>query len=263
MKAESIKQWNQTPCGSTDVEECKGTLGFFDAVRKSRYENTDVWMKEKIPFSMGKGKKVLEIGFGMGTDLLSWRLEGADVYGIDLTEEHFRLATQNFDLHQQQANLKLADAANIPFPSDFFDIVYSNGVLHHTPDTVRCISEAYRVLKPGGIFIFSMYRKYSAFHLFSKLLVEGIMKGKLKKLGYSGLLSTIEKGADGINIKPLVKTYTQRQLKAMLEDFSKAEFKVAHLKKDHFSKFRFLFPVFLEKLLERWLGWYLVAFATK
>lgn len=263
MKCESIKQWNATPCGSTDVNEQIGTLEFFDAVRKSRYEVTDTWMKEKIPFRMGKGKKVLEIGFGMGTDLLTWRLEGAEVYGIDITEKHFTLAQANFKTHNQPVHLQLADAANIPFPSDSFDIVYSNGVLHHTPDTVRCISEAFRILKPGGMLIFSMYRTYSAFHLISKLLVEGIVQGKLKKLGYRGLMSTIEQGADGITIKPLVKTYTQNQLQHMLADFSKVEFKVGHLKREHFSKFKFLIPKFMEKALEPWLGWYLIAYATK
>lgn len=264
-KSAAINQWNATPCGSTDAAENleNGTLEFFESVRKSRYQITDTWMKEIIPFHLGKGKKVLEIGYGMGTDLLTWCLEGAEVHGIDLTPEHHRLAELNFKVHGQKAHLQIADAANIPFPKESFDIVYSNGVLHHTPDTVRCISEAYRVLRPGGQLIFSMYRTYSAFHLVVKLLVEGICKGKLRKLGYEGLMSTIEQGADGINIKPLVKTYRKRQLKCILEDFSKVEFQVGHFKRQHLAKFKCLVPQSLEKYLERWLGWYLIAFATK
>lgn len=263
LKNDLIKQWNTTPCGSTDVDEQKGTLEFFDAIRRSRYELTDTWMKEKIPFHLGSGKKVLEIGFGMGTDLLTWRLAGAEVFGIDITEEHYRLAELNFKLHDEKAHLQLADAANIPFPSDTFDIVYSNGVLHHTPDTVRCISEAYRVLKPGGTFIFSMYRTFSAFLIFAVLLNHGVLRGNLRKLGYRGLLSTIERGADGVQIKPLVKTYTQKQLKHILSDFSKVEFKVGHLKKEHFTRFGSWIPKFLEKGLEPWLGWYLITYAQK
>lgn len=264
MKNESIKQWNTTPCGSTDIKSLeKGTLAFFDAVRKSRYEVTDIWMKEKIPFHIGKGKKVLEIGYGMGTDLLSWSLEGAECYGVDITPEHHRLATLNFETHHKTADLRLADAAHIPFDAALFDIVYSNGVLHHTPDTAQCILEAYRVLKPGGIFIFSMYRTYSAFHLFATLLEEGIIQGNLKRLGYRGLLSRIEQGADGIHIKPLVKTYTQRSLKRLLRDFSNIEFKAAHFKREHLLRLKFLVPKFLEKRLESWLGWYIIAYATK
>lgn len=264
-KSETAKQWNTTPCGSNDISKDLyiGSPEFFKAVRHSRYEISDPWMKEKIPFSSGKGKKVLEIGYGMGTDLLTWALEGAEVHGIDLTEEHQRLAELNFKAYDKKANLLLGDAANLPFLSNEFDIVYSNGVLHHTPDTVRCISEAYRVLKPGGKLIFSMYRTYSAFLWASLFLDQGIFQGKLKKLGYQGLLSTIEWGSDGIHIKPLVKTYTKRQLKAMLSDFSEIEFKVAHFKKEHLGKLRRLCPRSLEKYLEPWLGWYLVAYAKK
>ncbi len=264
-KHEATKHWNTTPCGSTDVSNNlnKETLEFFKAIRKSRYEHSNPWIKEKIPFQEGKGKKVLEVGFGMGTDLLTWSFEGAEVYGIDITQEHHRLAQLNFHLHHKNANLQIADAANIPFPADTFDIVYSNGVLHHTPDTVRCISECYRVLKPGGKLIFSMYRTYSAFHLIGTLLFEGIRGGHLKKLGYRGLLSRVESGADGIHIKPLVKTYTKRQLKHMLADFSKVEFKVAHFKREHLNKLGSFLPRRLEKYLEPWLGWYLIAYAIK
>lgn len=117
MKSESVKQWNHTPCGSKEVSEEleKGSLEFFDAVRKSRYEITDDWMLRKIPFVEGKDKKVLEIGFGMGTDLLNWRRNGAEVYGIDITQEHYRLAQLNFKTHNEEAHLQLADAAAIPF----------------------------------------------------------------------------------------------------------------------------------------------------
>jgi len=265
LKKAATEQWNSTPCGSTDVHQDiqKESLEYFQALRNSRFEVTDTWMKEKIPFHLGKGKKVLEIGFGQGSDLFTWHEAGADCYGIDITPEHFRLAQLHFALNGKKANLQLADAANIPFPSDQFDIVYSNGVLHHTPDIIKCISECHRVLKPGGQMIFSMYRTYSAFHIITKLLVEGILKGKLKTLGYQGLLSTIERGADGIHIKPLVKTYRATQLKHMLSDFSKVEFKVAHFKREHLTKFHRLVPRFAEKYLEPLLGWYLIAYTIK
>lgn len=263
LKLEVQKQWNRTPCGSTDVPNKTDTLDYFDAISKNRYERTDPWLKNVIPFSTGCGKRVLEIGFGMGTDLLSWRKAGAEVYGIDITQEHYRLAKRNFELHGEIANLQLADAADIPFPANFFDIVYTCGVLHHTPDTVRCISEAFRVLRPGGQLIFAVYHTYSAFHIFYKVLWEGLYYGKLKKLGYKGLMATIEKGADGITIKPLVKTYRKRQLKYMLEDFSKVEFDIAHFKRHHIPKVEKLIPRFAEKFLEKWLGWYLIAYATK
>jgi ubiquinone/menaquinone biosynthesis C-methylase UbiE len=264
-KEQAQKQWNANPCGASDGDGAceKGSLEFFDSVRKSRYEVSDTWMKKKIPFSTGKDKKLLEIGFGMGSDLLTWCESGAEVHGIDITPEHFRLAQANFALHGQKADLKLADASDIPYPSNSFDIVYSNGVLHHTPDTVRCISEAYRVLKPGGQLIFTMYHFYSAFHFFDKLLFQGLCQGKLFTLGYHGLMSTTEKMADGINIKPLVKTYSKRQLKTMLADFSTVKFEIALFNRGHIPIVGRFIPPFLENFIARWIGWYIVAYATK
>jgi hypothetical protein len=76
-------------------------------------------------------------------------------------------------------------------------------------------------------------------------------------------MATVEQGADGIKIKPLVKTYRKNQLKHMLADFSEVDFKVGHFKREHLSKLKWFVPRSCEKYLERWLGWYLVSFAKK
>ena len=82
-------------------------------MRRSRYEVTDTWMPETIDFSIAKGKKLLEVGHGQGSDLLTFAEHGAEVYGVDLTEEHHRLATRNFALHGRPVTLKLCDAADL------------------------------------------------------------------------------------------------------------------------------------------------------
>lgn len=264
-KKEAQKQWDANPCGTGDhsVELEYGSRDFFDEVRRNRYEVSDAWIKTTIPFAETRGKKLLEIGFGLGNDLLTFSELGAEVYGIDITGEHFRLAQKNFELHGMKCVLKLCDCANIEFSSNFFDYVYSLGVLHHTPDTVRCVSEAYRVLKPGGRFIMGVYYTYSAYHLFSILLYNGLVKGKLKKLGYRGLMSTVEYGADGIRAKPLVKTYSKAKLRNILDDFSNVEFKIVHFENEHVPIFGRLFPKTFKRWFEPYLGWYLIAFATK
>jgi ubiquinone/menaquinone biosynthesis C-methylase UbiE len=264
-KLEAQKQWNTHPCGTGKYLDGieYGTLEFFEAISHQRYKGTDRWMKKVVDFNLAKGKRLLEIGHGIGTDLLSFCERGAEVYGIDITEEHHRLAKRNFALHRKTVVLKRCDAADIDFPSNYFDFVYSHGVLHHTPDTVRCISEAFRVLKPGGQFILSLYRTFSAFHIFSVVFMNGLIRGKLFRLGYRGLISTVEYGADGVLIKPLVKTFTKRELRSLLSDFSSVEFKVAHFKREQILVIGRLMPRRLEPLLEPYLGWYLIAFATK
>lgn len=264
-KLEAKKQWNKNPCGIGDylggIEY--ESLEFFEAIRTNRYEVTDQWMKKAIDFNLVKGKKLLEIGHGLGTDLLSFSEAGARVYGIDISEEHHRLAKRNFELHGRECVLKLCDCDEIDFPSSTFDIVYSHGVLHHTPNTIKCISEAYRVLKYEGQFILGLYHKYSAYHIFMMLLYQGVIRGKLMQLGYQGLMSTVEYGADGINIKPLVKTYSKNQLRCMLADFRKVEFKITHFRREHFPYLYRLIPQSLEKYFEPIFGWYIIAYATK
>ncbi|MCK4343716.1 MAG: class I SAM-dependent methyltransferase [Bacteroidales bacterium] len=260
-KKAAKEQWNKTPCG--EISGNKETLNYFLSVERNRYDEYASWMKDFFLFSRYQNKKVLEIGYGQGTDLCQFALAGAECFGIDITERHFELAKRNLNLRGLHAELFLEDANNLHFESNTFDVVYSFGVLHHTPDTIRCLSEAYRVLKPGGELIVTLYHKYSAFYLFSILLFNGILKGKLKKLGLDGLLSIIEKGADGINIKPLVKLYTSHQLRIMLSDFNKVSIHIKHLERSHFSIFRRIVPLFIIKILEKKLGWYIIGKAIK
>ena len=264
FKQMSRRHWNANPCGGDGFDELGyATPEYFRAVASSRYETSDPWIRTTVDFAAARGKKVLEIGFGIGTDLVSFAKEGAEVCGIDITEEHFRLARRNFECQGLRAELKLCDAAAIDYPANSFDIVYSLGVLHHTPDTIRCVSEAYRVLKPGGRLILALYHTWSAFHIVNVLLDQGLLHGKLRRLGYRGLLSTVERGADGVGVAPLVKTYDKRQLRCMLADFSAVELKVAHFRRDHVPHLGRFIPTSWEEPLGARFGWYLVAFATK
>ena len=87
-----------------------------------------------------------------GVDHLNWYKAGAIPYGIDLTGAAIDLATKRLNFHgiDPKDRLKIGDAENIEFEDDTFDLVYSWGVLHHTPDTAKAFSESFRVLKLGG-----------------------------------------------------------------------------------------------------------------
>jgi SAM-dependent methyltransferase len=264
-KEAARRQWNETPCGTGehtgDLEP--ETLAWFERIRADRYQVSDAWMLRSFDYASGQGKRVLEIGFGLGSDLLSWAQGGAEVHGIDITEEHLRLAARNFALHGCEARLQLADAAHIPYPDGYFDIVYSNGVLHHTRDIEESLDEARRVLKPGGRLLMSVYRRHSAFHYATLLLVDGVIRGKIFRLGHDGLLATIERGADGIKIKPYVRLYTARELRDLLREFEAVDIHVAHFTKRHIPLLWRLIPSAFERVLEPLLGWYLVASGLK
>lgn len=257
----AIKQWTHHPCGALDGFK-EYDLAYFEAVERNRYEIHAPWMREFINFSSFSGKRVLEVGVGHGTDLVQFAKGGAEVAGIDITQHHLELAARNFEVRGLRANLQYAAAADIPFDCDSFDTVYSFGVLHCTDNTVRSISECHRVLKPGGELILAVYHTYSFFHAYT-LFVNGILRGNLRRLGYRGLMSLVESGADGVNFAPLVKTYSRTQLRYILEDFSDVRFDIRHLTPIDFGALRRFVPSVWAERAGRVFGWYIFARAIK
>src|SRR3990172_12923966 len=112
-------------------------------------------------FDKYRGKKVLEIGVGLGTDHQRFAEAGADLYGIDLTKRSIGHVRYRFQVMGLSSNLSVGDAENLDFSDDMFDLVYSWGVIHHSPDTAKAAKEIMRVLKAGGEFKVMVYHKYS------------------------------------------------------------------------------------------------------
>ena len=112
-------------------------------------------------FAGSRGKQVLEIGVGLGSDLIRFARAGAKVTGIDLTEHAVQLVRRRLELEGLAGNVQTADAENLPFADESFDLVYSWGVLHHTPDTERAVREAIRVVRPGGRLCVMLYARHS------------------------------------------------------------------------------------------------------
>ena len=151
LKKQVKEHWEAETCGvrygTSDYREA-----YFDEIYLSRYERT-TYIRDFACFDRARGKRVLEIGVGAGSDFRSWVESGARVTGIDLTEAAINLTTEHLKvkgLHAGAHELRTADAEHLPFADGTFDIVYSYGVLHCTPDTKAAFAEACRVLKPGG-----------------------------------------------------------------------------------------------------------------
>ena len=165
-KREAIEQWTKDPCGLSGAQDLKvGTGPFYERVDTHRYGEHVPWMLSRLEFTRFAGKKLLEVGFGMGTDLFQFASAGALVSGVDLSATHLQIARRRFSLYGVPADLRLADAEELPFEDGVFDAVYTFGVLHHTPNTQKAVEEIYRVLKPGGRAIIGVYHKYSAARL--------------------------------------------------------------------------------------------------
>lgn len=151
--------WEAEPCGSRYLEQPASaprergeewSAENFAAHSRIRYA-----LEPHIPgfakFELARGKKVLEIGVGMGADYLQWLKAGAQATGVDISPASIERARLRCELAGYcKADLHLADAENLPFADESFDVVYSYGVMHHSPNTAQCIQEAWRVLKCGG-----------------------------------------------------------------------------------------------------------------
>ena len=151
LKEAVSRHWEDEPC---NIRSSAATdrRTFFREVEANRYR-----LEPNIPrlarFDESRGKDVLEIGVGAGVDFVQWVRNGAKATGIDLTEKGIALTREWLTLEgydPSSYSLRVADAENLPFPDESFDIVFSYGVLHHTPDTARAYSEAWRVLRKGG-----------------------------------------------------------------------------------------------------------------
>jgi ubiquinone/menaquinone biosynthesis C-methylase UbiE len=165
MQSEELKGavqefWNRAACG--EVYSVGDTVEQqLDRQAQLRYE-LEPYLRPFARFPEGRNKDVLEIGVGMGADHLEWAKSGPrSLIGIDLTDRAVELTRTRFALHGLHSKVQVADAEALPFADNSFDLVYSNGVLHHTPDTARAIREVYRVLRPGGHARIMIYHKHS------------------------------------------------------------------------------------------------------
>lgn len=152
--------WEDEPCGSAHADAPEGTKEFFDQVERTRSE-LEPFIPEYADFAGSRGKTVLEIGVGLGTDFIRFARAGAKVTGIDLTEHGVALVRTRLELEGLEGDVRVADAESLPFRDESFEKVYSWGVLHHAPRTEQAVGEALRVLKPEGDLCVMLYSRHS------------------------------------------------------------------------------------------------------
>jgi len=206
--------WNEHPCGTQFTGLDWGSVEFYRSVEEERYRRQP-FMEEAVGFRRYPGKRLLEIGCGLGTDLLQFARNGAVTTGMDLTAQSVALARGRFRAEDVPGAFTVGDAENLPFPDASFDVVYSFGVLHHTPDTARTFREIRRVLAPGGEAVVMLYHSRSSHYYlgYPLALASRFRRGE-------GWISKSEyfRVYDG-NENPLGKAYSRKQVRAFFEGF--------------------------------------------
>lgn len=170
MITEIQRYWNHRIHDLEMTDAPAGTKAFFDDLDDYRYDKLR-YLPQLVDFPSYTGKRLLEVGCGIGTDLVRFAAGGARVTGIDLAQTAIDLARNNFALHGLDAEeLRVANGEALPYPDQSFDVVYGHGVVQYTADAAQLIRECHRVLTPGGTGIFMVYNRVSWLNALSKVM---------------------------------------------------------------------------------------------
>lgn len=198
LKSQVREFWNELSCDAQVASAPKFSFEYFEEIEAFRYHDQP-FIHSFAQFSRYRGKRVLEVGFGSGTDFIQWLRAGAHGSGIDLTAEGLENLTRRIEIYglPQPEKILEADAEELPFPSDHFDLGYSFGVLHHSPDTEKAVAELVRVVRPGGEIKIMVYNRHSIY-VFNQWVKCGLLRGKpfqtLKSILWNHIESTGTKG---------------------------------------------------------------------
>ncbi len=262
--------WNARPCNIRHSTEPVGTLKFFQQVSDKKFKVES----HKLGFlnlDQVKGKRILELGCGMGTDAVKFAEAGASVVCVDLTPAAIDLCKQNFNVRGLSAEFYCGDIENLEsfLPKEYlhsFDIVYSFGVIHHTPNPSRVIDQVRLFLKKGGEFRFMVYSRFS-YKLFWLMNLHNQWT-----MGTSDAL--IQQFSEAQSGCPVTYTFTSDELKHLLGE----GFTVQSIWKDHI--FKYDIPSYIKggydidatfagysedlfKEMERDLGWHTLCIAHR
>jgi ubiquinone/menaquinone biosynthesis C-methylase UbiE len=194
----------------------------------------------------GKGKKLLEVGCGIGVDSIQLAQCGFDVTAVDLTENALLVAKEFAARRGVSIDFRLANAEKLEFPDAEFDAVYSFGVLHHTPDIAAAVGEVRRVLKPGGTAYVMLYHRDSLVNLVHRVL----------RLPY-------ESPKDRNDECPVVYTFSRKGVRELFGGFSRVDVHAAYPFTYGFGPLCTKLPVSVRRPLGRAIGWHLMIQATR
>jgi ubiquinone/menaquinone biosynthesis C-methylase UbiE len=202
--------WEESSCGEIyavgDTRRAQ-----FDEQAAVRYA-LEPYIFDFADFPSAAGKDVLEIGVGMGADHLEWAKAGPrSLTGIDLTQRAVDNTTERLGIYGLTSTVRTADAEQLPFADGAFDVVYSWGVLHHSPDTPRAIGEVHRVLRPGGRAVVMVYHRRSivGFLLWVRYALLTGHPGRSLETIYDQYLES-----------PGTKAYTEQQARELFRAFA-------------------------------------------
>jgi SAM-dependent methyltransferase len=245
--------WNDRPCNLNHSKLEVGSKEYFDEVERKKHF-VEPHIISFADFTKWNNKKVLEIGCGLGTAAVNFIRNGADYTGIELSDKSFELASKRLEVYNLKGSLHNLNAEdNMEFlGNESFDLIYSFGVIHHSPNPEKIIANAYKLLKKGGTLKIMLYAENS----WKKMLID-----------------KEQEQYEAQNGCPLAYTYTNEQVYDLLKDFQNVKidqrhifpYKIEPYKRNEYIKENWFeaMPCDMFQILEEKLGWHLCITATK
>jgi len=261
--------WNARPCNLRHSTAAIGSRQYFEEVEARKY-----MVEPHIPgfaeFERWRGKKVLEIGCGIGTDTINFARHGAQVTTVDLSEESMELARKRASVFGLGDAIRFcpgnAEQLTTFVPVERYDLIYSFGVIHHTPHPEVVLEQLRQYAGPGTTVKVMVYHRRS-FKVGAILLSEG--KGQFWKLE-----ELVARNSEAQTGCPVTYSYSRAEGKALLERHG---FRVTQVEVEHifpyriadYVKYRYVrnwyfrwMPEAMFRSLERRFGWHLLLTAT-
>lgn len=268
VSIEEVKKfWDRRPCNIRHSTKPLGTREYFDEVEQRKY-----FVEPHIPsfaeFEKWSGKRVLEIGCGLGTEATNFARHGADLTIVELSKESLDLAKQRFAVYGLKANFILGNAEDLDIllkSEEKFDLVWSFGVIHHSPHPEKILAKCKNLLKDDGEIRMMVYSKisYKLFHLMKET---GIWD-------FSSLDDLISSYSEAQTGCPITYSYTIEGAKKLFSEFTILDIRKTHIFPWNVQKyviyqyetedcFKNISDDFFEEL-ESELGWHMLIKAKK
>lgn len=254
LKDHIVDYWNRQPCNINHSQHSPGSEIYFNEVTAKRYR-AEPHILDFAGFHLWRGRRVLEIGCGIGTDAEQFARHGADYVGIDISTESLEICRQRFEVLGLRGEFIEGSVTDMDLLSTLgeFDLVYSYGVLHHFPGMRDHLTNISKVMHPGSELRFMVYAKNSWKYAM-------IQKG----------LDQFEAQADC----PYAEAFTKDEVMSLLQDIFSLErirqahcfmYDIAAYKQGQFKLEPWFeaMPEVMRDAVKEYLGWHLLVKAKK
>lgn len=223
VNIETVKEfWDSRPCNIRHSNKQLNTREYFDEVEAKKY-----FVEPHIPkfadFNKYKDKRILEIGCGIGTDSINFARAGAKLSVVELSPISLDITKKRFEVFNLTADFYLGNSEELTsfVPIESYDLVYSFGVIHHTPYPEKVIKEIKNYLEPGSELKLMLYSKFS-YKLF------WIMK-ETNQWDFSKMDELIAKYSEAQSGCPVTYTFTFDEIRKLLDGFKIEDMYKAHI----------------------------------